>query len=127
MGEILIPKLKEFSRQELLTGLSPLRILVGPANSIEDLVKDRHLQERETFHHYNEGTHLIFPSNPIKMSKTPPKFERSAPSIEACNLADFLKFKDSESQVIIGIDHSLYNHMTKISKDTKNSLIKDFI
>ena len=97
LGEILIPKLKEFSRQELLTGLSPLRILVGPANSIEDLVIDKHLKERETFHHYNEGTPLIFPSNPIKMSKTPPKWERSAPPNDACNLEDSLRFKDSES------------------------------
>ena len=37
------------------------------------------------------------------------------------------KFRDSNTQVIIGIDHSLYNHMTKISQDTKNALMKDFI
>ena len=37
------------------------------------------------------------------------------------------KFKDSNTQVIIGIDHSLYNHMTKISKSTKKALMKDFI
>ena len=37
------------------------------------------------------------------------------------------KFKDLNTQVTIGIDHSLYNHMTKISKDTKSALIKDFI
>ena len=37
------------------------------------------------------------------------------------------KFKELNTQVTIGIDHSLYNHMTKISKDTKSALIKDFI
>ena len=37
------------------------------------------------------------------------------------------KFKDPNTPVIISINHSLYNHMTKISKDTKNALIKDFI
>ena len=94
LSEILIPKLKEFSRQELLLGLSPLRILVGPANSIEDLVRDGHLQERETFHHYNVGTQLTFPSNPIKMSQTPPKLDGSAPPIDDCNLSDHLRFQD---------------------------------
>ena len=37
------------------------------------------------------------------------------------------KFKDSKTRVLIGIDHSLYNHMTEISQDTKKALIMDFI
>ena len=37
------------------------------------------------------------------------------------------KFKDPNTLVIISINHSLYNHMTEISKDTKKALIKDFI
>lgn len=37
------------------------------------------------------------------------------------------KFRDLNTQVIIGIDHSLYNHMKKISKNTKSSLMEDFI
>ena len=37
------------------------------------------------------------------------------------------KFRDLNIQVILGIDHNLYNHMTIISKDTKSALIKDFI
>jgi len=37
------------------------------------------------------------------------------------------KFRDLNTQVILGIDHNLYNHMTKISKDTKSTLMKDFI
>ena len=27
---------------------------------------------------------------------------------------------------VLSIKHNLYNHMTKISKDTKNALVKDF-
>ena len=37
------------------------------------------------------------------------------------------KFKDLNTQIILSINHSLYNHMTEISKDTKKALIKDFI
>jgi len=37
------------------------------------------------------------------------------------------KFKDLNTQITIGINHSLYNHMTKISKSIKGYLIKDFI
>ena len=37
------------------------------------------------------------------------------------------KFKNLSKEAIIGIDHNLYNHMTKVSKDTKNALIQDFI
>ena len=37
------------------------------------------------------------------------------------------KFKDLNVPVILSINHSLYNHMTEISKDTKKSLAKDFI
>ena len=36
------------------------------------------------------------------------------------------KFKDSNTEVIIAIDHSLYSHMVNLSKDTKNALMKDF-
>ena len=36
-------------------------------------------------------------------------------------------FKELNKDVIIGIDHNLYNHTTKISKETRNSLIEDFI
>ena len=36
------------------------------------------------------------------------------------------KFKDQNTHVKIYIDHNLYNHITKISENTKNALIKDF-
>ena len=34
--------------------------------------------------------------------------------------------KDLGNEVILGIDHKLYNHMTKISEHTRKALIKDF-
>ena len=37
------------------------------------------------------------------------------------------KFKEPNTKVVIFINHNLYNHMTKISKDTKIALAKDFI
>ena len=37
------------------------------------------------------------------------------------------KFKEPNTQIVITIDHGLYNHTAKISKDTKSALIKDFI
>ena len=36
------------------------------------------------------------------------------------------KFKDLNTTVTIGIDHSLYTHLNKLTKDTQASLIKDF-
>ena len=37
------------------------------------------------------------------------------------------KFKDLNTQITIGINHSLYNHITKISEETKKALIFDFV
>jgi len=36
-------------------------------------------------------------------------------------------FKDIDSEIIIGIDHELYNHMSKISEETRKALSEDFI
>jgi len=36
-------------------------------------------------------------------------------------------FKDIEKEIIIGIDHNLYNHMSKISEETRKALSEDFI
>jgi len=36
-------------------------------------------------------------------------------------------FKDINNEIIIGINHKNYSHMSKISEETRNSLIKDFI
>ena len=36
-------------------------------------------------------------------------------------------FNDINNEIIIGIDHKLYNHMSKISEETRIALSKDFI
>ena len=36
------------------------------------------------------------------------------------------KFKNLDNEVILGIDHNLYNHTTKISGPVRKALIKDF-
>ena len=36
------------------------------------------------------------------------------------------KFKNLNNDVILGIEHKLYSHMTKISNETRKALIKDF-
>jgi hypothetical protein len=36
------------------------------------------------------------------------------------------KFKNFDNEIILGINHNLYNHMTEISKETRKVLIKDF-
>ena len=36
-------------------------------------------------------------------------------------------FKDIDNEIIFGIDHKLYNHMSKISQETRKALSEDFI
>jgi len=36
------------------------------------------------------------------------------------------KFKNLDNEVILGIDHNLYNHVTKISVQSRKALIRDF-
>ena len=38
-----------------------------------------------------------------------------------------IKFKNLDNEVILGIDHNLYNHTTKISEYTRKALIEDFV
>ena len=37
-----------------------------------------------------------------------------------------IKFKNLDNKVVLGINHNLYNHMTKISDHTREALTKDF-
>tara|TARA_B110000014_G_C20091346_1_gene571408 strand:+ start:246 stop:839 length:594 start_codon:yes stop_codon:yes gene_type:complete len=36
-------------------------------------------------------------------------------------------FSDIKNEIIIGIDHKLYNHMSKVSEEVRSALMKDFI
>ena len=81
LSEILLPILAQYSRKDLLHGLSPLRILVGIANSVSDLLEDEHLKARNAFINYeSEGKSWQMPGPPFQMSLTPWKFEPSATS-----------------------------------------------
>ena len=37
-----------------------------------------------------------------------------------------IKFKNLDNEVILGIDHKLYDHVTKIPEHTRKALIGDF-
>ncbi|MEC8987167.1 MAG: CoA transferase [Chloroflexota bacterium] len=81
LSEILLPILAQYSRKDLLHGLSPLRILVGIANSVSDLLEDEHLKARNAFINYeSEGKSWQMPGPPFQMSLTPWKFESSTTS-----------------------------------------------
>ena len=81
LSEILLPILAQYSRKDLLHGLSPLRILVGIANSVSDLLEDEHLKARNAFINYeSEGKTWQMPGPPFQMSLTPWKFESSTTS-----------------------------------------------
>ena len=76
LSKILLPILAQYSRKDLLHGLSPLRILVGIANSVSDLLEDEHLKTRNAFVRYeSEGKSWEMPGPPFQMSLTPWKFE----------------------------------------------------
>jgi crotonobetainyl-CoA:carnitine CoA-transferase CaiB-like acyl-CoA transferase len=79
LSGILLPQIARYTREELLTGLSPLRIMVGPANSIDDLMDDEHLKERKSLFSYNGDQRIKMPSNPSKMTESPWDFRNSAP------------------------------------------------
>ena len=36
------------------------------------------------------------------------------------------KFKDPSSEIILGVDHEIYSHMTKLTEDNKKVLATDF-
>ncbi len=75
LSKILLPILSQYSRKELLHGLSPLRILVGIANSVSDLLEDEHLRTRNAFVRYeSDGQSWQMPGPPFQMSLTPWKF-----------------------------------------------------
>ena len=86
LAEILLPRLSQYTKKELFEGLSPLRILVGGAQSMEDIFKDEHLRERGALFDYSDGFKM--PSSPVKLSETPTQFRNRAPDPEDCLLTD---------------------------------------
>ena len=87
LGAILLPRLSQYTKKELFEGLSPLRILVGEAQSMEDIFRDEHLKEREALFDYSDGFKM--PSSPVKLSETPTQFRNKAPDPEDCLIPDY--------------------------------------
>ena len=67
--EILLPHLARHTMEELFLGLAPLRLLVGMTMTVEGLLGDRHLREREFFEPSTAGG--VIPGAPFRMSETP--------------------------------------------------------
>jgi len=81
LEELLLPYLAKYTREELFHGLSPLRILVGMALDVPDVVNDPHLREREFFAHsvHPVAGEVSFPGAPFNMSLTPWQLTCPAP------------------------------------------------
>ncbi|HWH26409.1 MAG TPA: CoA transferase [Pseudolysinimonas sp.] len=75
--------LKEFTPKELFDLLTPLKIPVGPVNSIADVLEDRHLTAREAFVHVDHDTAgdvtLLAPW--IRMSDTPSEIRHAGAAV----------------------------------------------
>ena len=80
--ELLLPHLAKYTMAEIFHGLAPLRLLIGMTMSVEELVTDPHLTEREFFMSFSDktGRDTIIPGAPFKMSETPWHFARPAPA-----------------------------------------------
>ena len=81
LEELLLPYLAKYTREELFHGLGPLRILVGMALDVPNVVNDPHLREREFF---AQSVHPVagevsFPGAPFNMSLTPWQLRSPAP------------------------------------------------
>lgn len=81
LEELLLPYLAQYTREELFHGLSPLRILVGMALDVADVVNDPHLQERGFFTRSDHPVagEVSFPGAPFNMSLTPWHLNDPAP------------------------------------------------
>ena len=78
LAEILLPMFMEYTRADLFHGLSPLKILVGMAETMEELLSDPHLRERQSFFCYGE-LDVMMPGAIFKMSETPWQYKAEAP------------------------------------------------
>ena len=82
--------------------------------------------EEKVFITINDEKIFSFPENDI--DRTSAEGKASSVQFIHFNFSDkqIDKFKNLNNEVILGIEHRLYNHMTKISDDTRKALIKDF-
>ena len=100
LAEVITPRLKRFTMQELYHGLSPLRINVGMTLDIEQLVNDEHMIKRgflvpisQSSQTDSDGTQELqtMPGVPFKMSGTPWEIRTHAPTLGQHNVEVFGK------------------------------------
>ena len=76
--KMLLPHLARHTMEELFHGLAPLRLLIGMTLSVDRLLIDSHLEEREFFVRSDDGGTM--PGAPFRMSATPWRLRSHAPS-----------------------------------------------
>ena len=83
--ELLMPHLARHTMEELFHGLAPLRLLIGMTLTVDRLLVDPHLEERDFFIRSDqlEAGHVkgTMPGAPFKMSATPWSLRSDAPEL----------------------------------------------
>ncbi len=77
--ELLRPHLARHTMEDLFHGLAPLRLLIGMTLTVDRLLIDPHLEERDFF--TRSDTHGAMPGAPFKMSATPWTLRSEAPEL----------------------------------------------
>ena len=101
LEELLLPYLAKYTMEELFHGLAPLRLLIGMTLGVERLVDDPHLRERGFFALVPHPTkdNVVMPGAPFKMSETPWKLNRFAPTTGQHNEEVFAELGLSQSRL----------------------------
>jgi crotonobetainyl-CoA:carnitine CoA-transferase CaiB-like acyl-CoA transferase len=80
---LLVPVFATRTKAEWVDGLTALGVPCGPVNAIDEVFEDAQVQHREMRidlpHPLAEGGTVALLGNPIKMSATPPAYDRAPP------------------------------------------------
>ena len=98
----------QYTKEEIYRMAQARRIPVFPTNSVDDLVKSKHLSARDFFVEVNhpQAGKVKFPGAPCKFSKTPWNINRPAPLLGEhneeilcqrlrCNKQDLVKMRQA--------------------------------
>ena len=77
--EMLLPHLARHTMEDLFHGLAPLRLLIGMTLTVDRLLIDPHLEERDFF--VRSHSNGAMPGPPFKMSATPWTLRSEAPDL----------------------------------------------
>ena len=79
--EMLHPHLMSHTMEELFLGLAPLRLLIGMTLTVDRLLIDPHLEDRDFFVRSDGHANGTMPGAPFKMSATPWTLRSEAPEL----------------------------------------------